>query len=177
MAGTSLPPGTLRLRVALAPLGCRPPLALPLPGLPATHLFQTFGLLAIPLVPLPRPIRPPAPLAQANPPSQPPATGRCARFVAILATSHGRLLLPWGRPGRMAIILLGHSPIGALPLLSAAQYREREGQPGNSPRYSPPTRWTSSGEKETGKETYRMRACLKKTWQADKKDTMPTTPR
>ncbi len=38
------------------------------------------------------------------------------RFAAILATSHGRLPLPWGRPGKTPCVLLGHLPADAWSL-------------------------------------------------------------
>jgi hypothetical protein len=84
------------------------------------HQPQALGILAVPLIPLAGRKRPPTSLAKAIPPAQPPASGGHAFFAAMLQLSHGRLRLPWGRPGRSFVILLGHSPMDTSPLLRSS---------------------------------------------------------
>ena len=98
----------------LTNLGDGAALPLPLGRLPPPHFPQAVSFLAVALVPPPCLVTPTAVLAQAFPLPQ-TAGGGTLRW-RILVPSHGRLRLPWGSPGRMLKILLGHFPVRRLIL-------------------------------------------------------------
>jgi hypothetical protein len=87
-----LPFASLPFRFGMPPASFRvgAPFLLPLGRLPTAQLLQTFRFSAVALVVPPRLKSPTAAFAQANSPSQPPASGTRTAFVGILNVSHGR---------------------------------------------------------------------------------------
>jgi len=79
----------------LAMLGL-PPCRLPLADQP-----EAFRVLAVALVPGPRPVHAATPFAQAPPQTRSAPSGRTAPFSRTLTSAHGRCLLPRESPGRM----------------------------------------------------------------------------
>jgi hypothetical protein len=71
-----------------------PPPGLPLRRLPATNLAQAFRILAVALIPAPRPVLLSTPLAQANPRPRSAA----ATIWLIMTLAHGSRF-PKGQPG------------------------------------------------------------------------------
>ncbi len=87
-----LPLASLSLRLGVLPASFSAGTAflLPLRGLPAAHLLQTFRLSAVALVRTPGLESSPAAFAETSSPSQPPTPGRRAAFIGMLNLSHGR---------------------------------------------------------------------------------------
>ena len=109
----ALPLPSLPLRLGMLPASFRAGATFPLPlgCLPAMQLLLTFRFPAIVLV-VASCLKPvPAAFAETSSPPQSPTPGTRTVFVGMLNLSHGRLRLPWGRPGRIA------SSSGTLPLI------------------------------------------------------------
>jgi hypothetical protein len=82
-------------------------LGLPPRRLPTTDLLQTFGILAITLVPAPRLILAPTSFAQTGSRTEPAYSGRTVMGYRTLAGAHGRCFLPREARGECVTILLG----------------------------------------------------------------------
>jgi hypothetical protein len=68
---------------------------------PAVDLPQAIPLLAVTLVPAPRPVLATAPLTQTGSDAWPAYSGRTATVSRTLASAHGRYLLPRESSGRV----------------------------------------------------------------------------
>jgi hypothetical protein len=104
--------GTLTARtLGLGVLGSgrfiQTPSALPPRRLPATHLPQAFGGLAVTLVPTLRLVLAPAAFAQADPRPRSSRTGTAAALWLIMAAAHGSVLSQGIARGERAFVLLG----------------------------------------------------------------------
>ena len=80
---------------------------LPAGRLPAPHLSQAFGILAITLVPASRLILAPTPFAQTRSQTEPAYSGRTVISCRTVAGAHGRCFLPGEARGECVTILLG----------------------------------------------------------------------
>jgi hypothetical protein len=76
-------------------------LGLPPSRLPSTDLPPTFRLLAVALVPAPRPVSAPAPFTKTDPRARSAPSGRSASLSRTLTSAHGRCFLPRESSGRM----------------------------------------------------------------------------
>jgi hypothetical protein len=94
--------GVLRFgRIVLAPPG------LPPRRLPAPHLPQAFGILAVTLIPTPRLVLAPTAFAQANPRPRSSRPGTAAALWINMAPAHGSVFSQGTARGERAIVLLG----------------------------------------------------------------------
>ena len=117
-----LPTGTLGLPVLLTNLRAGPAPPLPSGRLPASHPPQAFGVLAIALVPAPRPVPTAAALPQTDSRPRPTALG-CTWLGSTgrLLEAHGRCYSLGSSPRRKSCSSSGTSsghgdaPVGMLP--------------------------------------------------------------
>jgi hypothetical protein len=152
---------------AWRPASDAPPAGIPAPGSSAGCVAvlgisvrnPCEGTPATPAAPWRR-----TPARQATLPAD--SRGRAERLLVCLSDWYAAYVpweetTPWGRPGRMPLILLGHSPVAAFSL-SACRPATVFPRPCRGPRRKPERGHQgrlgarNRAAKETGKETYQM---------------------